>query len=312
MRNLHLIALLALFASMASFAVFAQEPQACEEKASGYTPLEERYESGMIFRMEKCGKPVNYIMGTMHLDDPGITPIYRAAVQILPQVEAAGFEFVEDERTTIIAQQYLFYPPTQPAGLSALITPQEMAKLGAEVQARTSMPSQATDRLRPWAAAVLLQFPPPSSDGIALDKRLQQQAQLLGKTLFSLETPAEQYEIFAAIPTDQQIGMLKDTLTHIKEIDAINKQLLETYIARDLLAMQDMANASIILHGDVALQDYLQEKLIEERNHLMVRRMQPRLHQGPALVAIGALHLMGEQGIIPLLEAQGWRFYTEF
>lgn len=312
MRNLHLLALLSLFASLFSFTAFAQEPQSCEEKASTYTPLEERYESGMIFRMEKCGKPVNFIMGTMHLDDPGITPIYNAAVETLAQVNAAGFEFVEDEQTAITAQQYLFYPSTHPAGLSTLITPQEMAKLSTQVQARTKMPPQATDRLRPWAAAVLLQFPPPSSDGIALDKRLQQQALLLGKTLFSLETPAEQYEIFAAIPPDQQVGMLKDTLTHIREIDEINKQLLEAYIARDLDAMQDMANASLILNSDGALQEYLQEKLIDERNRIMVRRMQPRLHQGPALVAIGALHLLGEQGIIPLLEAQGWRFYAEF
>jgi uncharacterized protein YbaP (TraB family) len=35
--------------------------------------------------------------------------------------------------------------------------------------------------------------------------------------------------------------------------------------------------------------------------------MQPQLAAGGAFVALGALHLYGEQGVLRLLERQGWR-----
>ena len=35
--------------------------------------------------------------------------------------------------------------------------------------------------------------------------------------------------------------------------------------------------------------------------------MQPQLRQGNAFVAVGALHLYGDKGILSLLERDGWR-----
>jgi uncharacterized protein YbaP (TraB family) len=43
-----------------------------------------------------------------------------------------------------------------------------------------------------------------------------------------------------------------------------------------------------------------------ERNRTMVQRMAPQLAQGGAFVAIGALHLPGETGLLSLLAAQGY------
>ncbi len=45
----------------------------------------------------------------------------------------------------------------------------------------------------------------------------------------------------------------------------------------------------------------------EERNRTMVERMAPRLGEGGAFIAIGALHLPGETGLLSLLAAQGYQ-----
>ena len=47
-------------------------------------------------------------------------------------------------------------------------------------------------------------------------------------------------------------------------------------------------------------------RFITERNHLMVERMRPRLAEGGAFIAIGVLHLPGEEGILALLKNQGY------
>jgi uncharacterized protein YbaP (TraB family) len=44
----------------------------------------------------------------------------------------------------------------------------------------------------------------------------------------------------------------------------------------------------------------------EERNRTMVARMAGRLAEGGAFIAIGALHLPGERGLVSLLESQGY------
>jgi hypothetical protein len=49
------------------------------------------------------------------------------------------------------------------------------------------------------------------------------------------------------------------------------------------------------------------ERLLDARNERMAERMQPRLAEGGAFVAVGALHLPGEGGILKLLEGQGYQ-----
>jgi uncharacterized protein YbaP (TraB family) len=38
----------------------------------------------------------------------------------------------------------------------------------------------------------------------------------------------------------------------------------------------------------------------------MADRMQARLNEGRAFVAVGALHLYGDRGVLALLERRGW------
>jgi uncharacterized protein YbaP (TraB family) len=46
--------------------------------------------------------------------------------------------------------------------------------------------------------------------------------------------------------------------------------------------------------------------LLAERNHRMVRRLQELLDQGNTFIAVGALHLPGEEGMLRLLQQRGY------
>lgn len=204
----------------------------------------------------------------------------------------------------------MYFPLTEASGLSGLLPPDQFQRLAAEMQKRMQLPPQATERLRPWAASILLQYPRPTADGVVLDKRLQDAARSMGKTLLSLETPAEQFAIFAAIPQDKQLLMLRDTLDSLPELDASNEEFLQTYARRDLKNLQRLADKSFAMMTDKELRDYIEEKLLFARNRTMAERMQPHLQRGNVLFAVGALHLMGEKGIFGYLEQEGWRIDT--
>ena len=76
-------------------------------------------------------------------------------------------------------------------------------------------------------------------------------------------------------------------------------------MARDLAQMVAL-NQKYMQIGDRKLADKLMDSLIYERNLRMVQRMRPRLKDGNAFVAIGALHLPGEKGVLRLLQNRGY------
>jgi uncharacterized protein YbaP (TraB family) len=51
----------------------------------------------------------------------------------------------------------------------------------------------------------------------------------------------------------------------------------------------------------------MSSRLISDRNRLMVERMSGILDQGAAFIAVGAMHLPGEDGILNLLESMSYR-----
>lgn len=285
----------------------AKTANCAAEQQAPYTPVAQRYERGLIFRIERCGYPASFIMGTLHSDSPKLLTIYNDAIAILKGMRAVGFEFVENDQTAVTAAQYMFLPSSYPGGLHTMIPVEHFEALAVALQKRLDMPRQTTDRLRPWAAAIMLQYPPPVADGVVLDKRLQDAARATQKSLFSLESPAEQFRIFDAIPMEKQLTMLRDSIVSLEKMDESNADFMQAYINRDLKTLHRLADTSFALTSDHTLRVYIEEELLTKRNQTMARRLVPHLKAGNTLTAIGALHLLGRDGILASLEAEGWR-----
>ncbi len=54
------------------------------------------------------------------------------------------------------------------------------------------------------------------------------------------------------------------------------------------------------------LAQQFEKQFITMRNKRMVERMERHLKQGGAFVAVGALHLSGEEGVLRLLQKRGF------
>jgi hypothetical protein len=158
--------------------------------------------------------------------------------------------------------------------------------------------------MKPWAAAVTLSMPAPE-DGEVLDMDLYQRAQQAGKPVFGLESIREQLAIFEDMPEEEQLVLLRDTVENFAEIDAMQRELIDAWLQRDL-GMLMAINDAAMQTGDRQLAVELQDKLIIRRNRLMVERLQQYLKEGVVFVAVGALHLPGETGLLNLLEQRGY------
>jgi len=166
------------------------------------------------------------------------------------------------------------------------------------------MPKRITTLMKPWAAAVTLSTPKPET-GVFLDMSLYLTAKNQGKAVYGLETVEEQFSALDDIPMADQVYLLRASVQNYPRIPAMVEETIERYLARDLPGLLSLARK----YGpkDKRIVDAFMKKLIDDRNQRMVERMLPRLKEGGAFIAIGALHLPGKNGVLQILKERGYQ-----
>jgi uncharacterized protein YbaP (TraB family) len=167
-----------------------------------------------------------------------------------------------------------------------------------------SDPSQASgiNSMKPWAVMMTLSGPH-QGGGLPLDMALQYQATRQGKPTYGLETMEEQIAVFNGMSLEDQVSLLRDTVQTQKAAQEAMEELTQAYLDRDLAGL--MALNEKFRPADTRVYDALMDRLLVQRNRNMTERMQKYLKQGNAFIAVGALHLPGDSGLLKLLSAGG-------
>ena len=111
--------------------------------------------------------------------------------------------------------------------------------------------------------------------------------------------------MFDALPRAAKVAMVRSVVEQMDKEQAVYQALRKAYLERDLAALLRIAGDSEAGEKHAFTSAFMQAGIVE-RNRRMVRRMLPALKKGGVFVAVGALHLPGEQGILNLLEQAGY------
>jgi hypothetical protein len=160
-------------------------------------------------------------------------------------------------------------------------------------------------RMRPWAAVLVLSMPR-ARTGVVLDLALYQRALALERPVAALESVGEQVAIFAELAERDQIALLRGSLDELQEGQRVQAELVEAYLASDLERMRRLGEQAMA-GQEPRLAREIHRRLITDRNRRMLERMRPSLDHGGAFVAVGALHLPGEDGLLAGLAGLGYR-----
>jgi len=256
---------------------------------------------GLLWEIGRKDSPPSYLFGTMHSEDPGVISLAPAVERAFTESRQVILEVKMDADALVAGSAAMLM--TDGRQLSGIIGKDLFEQTSAALQTR-GIPEVVAEYMKPWAAATALSMPAPVT-GQVLDMVLYQRAQQEGKPLHGLETIAEQLEVFEGLPLDDQVALLRDAVEQVAGIDAIQAELLAAYKRQDLAAMMAI-NEAAMATGDQRLAREFQRRLILDRNHRMAERMEPWLKQGGVFIAVGALHLPGEQGLLRLLEQRGY------
>jgi uncharacterized protein YbaP (TraB family) len=261
-----------------------------------------RFDSGLLWRIERAGSSPSYLFGTMHTDDPGVVNLAAPVRQAFDQADAVTLEVTLDVQSLLDLAQALLL--NEGGTLDALLDAALYAR-AVEAMAGQGIPDSMVARMKPWAVAVTL-MTPPTETGVVLDQVLYQKALADGKPVDGLETVAEQVGLFDSLTLEEQIELLQDTLDHLPEIERMLDEVRQAWLQRDLARLVEI-NAAILRDSDPQFAATFNQRIILDRNHRMVERMQARLRAGGRFIAVGALHLPGREGLLELLEQRGYR-----
>jgi uncharacterized protein YbaP (TraB family) len=260
-----------------------------------------RRDHGLLWEISKPGMAASYLFGTVHSEDPEVVQLAPPVQQAFDRSGSVILEIMMDMNAMIYSSTAMLM--TDDRTLSEVVGESLYKKTALAIQSR-GIPELVLERMKPWAAATILSVPPPET-GLMLDLVLYQQAQAAGKQLHGLETIQEQLGIFDSMSENDQIQLLRDAVDNLDKIDRMNAEVLVLYKRRDLAGMQAL-NQRYMNDGDPGISRDLEQRLIIDRNRTMVERMQPYLQAGNAFVAVGALHLPGDQGLLGLLDRRGY------
>jgi hypothetical protein len=161
------------------------------------------------------------------------------------------------------------------------------------------------DRFAPWlVATTLLQLELARrgfSAELGIEQVLARRAAADDKPIQGLETTAQQLELLAGMPMAMQKHFLAMTLDESAKFDQEIGELVRAWKTGDTEALAGLLSDEFDEFPD------LYRRLTVDRNRAWVGRLSDLLDdRDDYLVVVGALHLVGDDSVVDLLEQQGY------
>lgn len=259
-------------------------------------------QQGILYKFQKPGAEIHYLFGTMHTTDPRVIQMLERIAEPLANSRQLVMEMVPDVTAMLSSSASMLLPAGQ--NLKQQLGAELYAK-ALEVVADKGLTDQLLQRLKPWAVAITIGLP--DQDGKFLDQRIYQLALENGQAVYGLESAAEQTAVFDGLPLELQVRMLQDSLEQLEQLPHMLEVMVSAYMARDLVKLQQLTLEYELSSTDRALADWFRQELIVKRNIRMAERLTGLLEKGSSFVAVGALHLVDDSGLIQALKQAGYK-----
>lgn len=244
-----------------------------------------------------CKKP-SYILGTMHeieIEKDSL-PIYIKAEKLLDKVDAYAMEVSLKNETDYIR----YMPLLQLSGnkkLTDYMSEDEFITLDSLCKIKYQIGLTVFIKYKPLFITMLIESYINKNDNyIQMDMVLEKYANNKKKKIFSLETIESQLGVFDSISIEEQI--------HYFRLGLLDTNRYTTYTLRNLYLQNDAEK----LYNYVSIEsdDEFMKYYIINRNKAMAEKIETYIKKHSILIAVGAGHLGGVDGIIAILKKKGY------
>ncbi len=269
---------------------------------------------GLLWRVARDGH-VSYLFGTMHLTDPRVLDLPPAAAEALAGARTLAIETTDVLEPSNVSATLLAHPDltllADGTTLASLLPAADNEAVDAALAARGIAPERVA-KMKPWVVSAMLSLPAcelarQAEGAPVLDVALAKQARAAGKSVVGLETALSQFQAMASLPMSLHIAALVETARLGPRVDDLVETMIGVYQSGDTGAFLPLFRSAIAEDSGTATGfAAFQAALITGRNQGMADRAIPLLNQGGAFIAVGALHLPGEDGLVARLRKAGY------
>ena len=252
-------------------------------------------------------RQAGYLLGTIHSEDPRVLDFPESFLHQLESNQVFAMELVPDLPTMKKLNEYMHYQDG--TSLESQLGPERFAKVRELLLSHYQVPADRLELMKVWAVVMTLSVPPPET-GLFMDFSLSLRATGGGLRVVGLESLDQQLSFLEDMPAVQQLELLDQALVEYDRVGELHDQMLITYLAGDLQVLKKEVEEQMD-QLTLEAKNYFIVQGIDARNYHMLESLLPLLAESTVFVAVGALHLPGNQGLISLLRENGYILQPE-
>lgn len=279
---------------------------------------------GRFFRISKNGKS-SYIFGTMHVPPVGklrlpaqVTERLRKSNILLVEVtDTAGAAYWKKTR----GNSATFFS-NKPTGFSRYFSKSEWQSVLRKGRS-IGFSQQVLEHMRPWFLYFTISNTGckegPGSNGRIMDSKIEVLARSARIRIQSLESPAMAFKPLQQFSYSEFARMTRTMLALDEQmekrlnIDAgdmfktgynmyVRGQIQHIWQWNLLVISQSPEKSGVAL-----AKSYLEKGMLLRRNQAWLPAILQRIQKGGAFIAVGAFHLGGRNGLLPMLQKRGYQ-----
>ncbi|MCP9767323.1 TraB/GumN family protein [Lacihabitans sp. LS3-19] len=241
----------------------------------------------------------SYIFGTFHLlckDQFGLSDNLKSKIENSQQLV---LELDMDDPKMMMSMMNGMKMKGD-SSIKDLLEPAKYDFVNSYFQDSLKMPLKMMEKVKPMMLYSMLMPKLLGCEAVSLEMELVALAKKQKMEVLGLETSAFQMAIFDKISYKIQAKMLYETIENSDKSRKELHELMDAYVSKDFLKMQQLIeDSSDSFEG-------LEDELLKDRNLDWIDKIETFAKEKATFFAVGAGHLLGEEGVLSLLKKKGY------
>lgn len=243
----------------------------------------------------------SYVLGTMHTAGTEVIDTLAGLTEALECVSVVYGEVSSSDMALTPATMACAIAPSD-STLQRLLSPAALDSVCRYVStfgvdgARTL---EALGKMKPAMLDAFLEVRRAgASTDMAMDIALQHRATAMGKDVRALETAEQQVRMLMGTPVAEQLEALMESVRAPEAAQAVSDSLVAAYRCQDLETI-----GRLLARG---MREAYVERMVYARNRAWAAVLVSEMRCRSVLVAVGAGHLVGPEGLLAMLRSAGF------
>ncbi len=249
-----------------------------------------------------------YLLGSVHVGDASLFPLAAVIEEAFEQsevlvLEADVFGANQSELQALTLSKALY---TNGETLADSLDSEQFGNLRRKLKSH-GLDADKFMLFRPWFVAMTITALGLKHIGISeqygIDKYFYEKAKGV-KEIQGLETPRFQIELLANMTEEEQLLMLEYSFEEIENLEESFDKMLNSWKAGDVDGLEKLL---LRTREEEPRLERVFSMLFDKRNETMVEGVKSLLKkERPFFAVVGAGHLVGETGMISILQGEGY------